>query len=100
MEHAQKENYKVYIFDKNNAKLYRGLGALDIKTDPHFPDEGEIGILNAKVVKDADKRREKLLLHGTVRNPQTNNDIKISTALQYDKKHPAYKAAKQKLDNL
>lgn len=99
MEHAPKVNYKVYIFDKGNEKLYKGMGALNIKPNPDR-GEGEMGTLNANVVKNATQRRKKLLAHGTIRNPKTDNDIKISTALQYDKKHPAYKAAKQKLDNL
>jgi hypothetical protein len=30
---------------------------------------------------------------GTVRNPKTGKDVKISTALSYGKSHPAYKAA-------
>ena len=29
----------------------------------------------------------------TVKNPKTGNDIKLSSALAYDKKHPAFKAA-------
>ena len=32
---------------------------------------------------------------GTVRNPKTGKDVKISTALSYGKSHPAYQAAKQ-----
>src|SRR6056300_1720335 len=30
---------------------------------------------------------------GTIKNPKTGRSIKISTALGYDKEHPAYKAA-------
>jgi hypothetical protein len=28
-----------------------------------------------------------------IKNPQTGNDIKITSALGYDKKHPVFKAA-------
>lgn len=31
----------------------------------------------------------------TVKNPETDNDILVKTALKYDKSHPAYKAAKK-----
>jgi hypothetical protein len=33
------------------------------------------------------------ILDKTVKNPQTGNMVKIKTALAYDKKHPAFKAA-------
>ena len=35
--------------------------------------------------------------NGTIKNPETDNDILIKTALKYDKNHPAYKAAIQRL---
>lgn len=41
-------------------------------------------------------QRKKLegLLYKKIRNPKTNNDILVKTALSYDKTHPAYIAAK------
>jgi hypothetical protein len=35
----------------------------------------------------------KAVLNKTVKNPQTGNMIKVQTALSYDEKHPAFKAA-------
>ena len=37
------------------------------------------------------------VLNQKVRNPETQNDILVKTALKYDKDHPAYKAAVEKL---
>jgi nicotinamide mononucleotide adenylyltransferase len=37
------------------------------------------------------------ILNTTIRNPETDNDILVKTALGYDKTHPAYKAAAQKI---
>ena len=34
------------------------------------------------------------ILGGTVKNPETGNDILVKTALKYDKSHPSYKQAK------
>jgi undecaprenyl pyrophosphate synthase len=37
------------------------------------------------------------LLDKTIKNPKTGNDIKIKSALQYDKKSPLFQAAKSML---
>jgi hypothetical protein len=46
------------------------------------------------------KAKDKLIKHAQtkyadvrIKNPQTGNDIKITSALGYDKKHPVFKAA-------
>lgn len=36
-------------------------------------------------------------LKDKIKNPETNNDIQVATALKYDKAHPAYKIAKKYL---
>lgn len=46
------------------------------KADPKIMAKGKGSVLNKKI-----------------RNPETDNDILVKTALKYDKKHPAYKAA-------
>jgi hypothetical protein len=49
-----------------------------------------------KQLKDMGKKNESINeAGGTVRNPKTGKDVKISTALSYGKSHPAYQAAKQ-----
>lgn len=39
------------------------------------------------------------VLNTKVKNPETNNDILVKTALKYDKTHPAYKAAEKVVRN-
>jgi hypothetical protein len=50
------------------------------------------------------KAKDKLIKHAQtkyanvrIKNPQTGNDIKITSALGYDKKHPVFKAAVNKI---
>jgi hypothetical protein len=47
-----------------------------------------------------EKKRDviKKLLNTKVKNPETNNDILVRTALKYDKTHPSYKQAKGMTD--
>lgn len=62
-------------------------------------------VLNSRLLEDINRTfsADKLITEanrlmeseGTVKNPETGRDIKISTALTYDPSHPAHKAAKK-----
>lgn len=59
--------------------------------------KGDRSFLFSKSKDDDDNKNVKLkdMLKKTIKNPKTGNQVKISTALQYDKNHPVYKLAQQ-----
>jgi hypothetical protein len=49
--------------------------------------------------KKSSKSKLKDLMRQTIRNPKTGNKVQVSTALQYDKKHPVYQLAQRMLQS-
>jgi nicotinamide mononucleotide adenylyltransferase len=52
-----------------------------------------------KLVAKASAGYDSKILNTKIRNPETDNDILVRTALKYDKTHPAYKAAAKVVRN-
>ncbi len=93
--------YKIVAMDDTTATLVPSDKSGNVKGSSkvrHKLDSIEGGIKTAKrgdengivVIKESVNEAG-----GTVRNPKTGKDVKISTALSYGKSHPAYQAAKQ-----
>ncbi len=75
---------------EKNEELVGNQAKLDVDGD------GEIEASDLAALRAGKKVDESINeAGGTVRNPKTGKDVKISTALSYGKSHPAYQAAKQ-----
>jgi hypothetical protein len=63
------------------------------------PIDAPISVYPAKAKKDSTASKKsskelfKAILQMRITNPKTGNDIKVDTAMDYDKQHPAHKAA-------
>lgn len=91
------------VYGKFDRKLFQSMTNTLVKKngkraedliDKPEPEEKE------KLLRNPDKsagtvKKTADLLRKKVRNPQTRRDILVKTALNYDKNHPAYKAARK-----
>ena len=78
---------------------YKDLGEMPQEEVSNFITSTVLKQTRSKNQPETDKRQViKNLLNNTVKNPETGNDILVRTALNYDKSHPAYKAARKLID--
>lgn len=82
-------------YDKKVSNQEKHLPDRGSETQPASSEEDKQKIKMAYQTREKEKNKIKDLLNKKVKNPETNNDILVKTALSYDKNSPAYKAAER-----